>query len=115
MGKGWTLPENTVAVTRGIYGNPFKLGGWFMIGDPDPRAGLFRLTYTRATEEYALKKGCFTKIGSRQEAVDMYRAYLQRFPLSVPQREFLRGKNLACDCKLKHPCHADVLLELVNK
>lgn len=26
----------------------------------------------------------------------------------------LRGKNLACWCKLGEPCHADVLLELAN-
>ena len=27
----------------------------------------------------------------------------------------LRGKNLACWCRLDEPCHADVLLELANK
>ena len=27
----------------------------------------------------------------------------------------LRGKNLACWCKLSDSCHADVLLELANK
>lgn len=27
----------------------------------------------------------------------------------------LRGKNLACWCKLGEPCHADVLLELANR
>lgn len=27
----------------------------------------------------------------------------------------LRGKNLACWCRLDQPCHADVLLELANK
>lgn len=27
----------------------------------------------------------------------------------------LKGKNLACWCKLDEPCHADVLLELANK
>ena len=26
----------------------------------------------------------------------------------------LRGKNLACWCKLDEPCHADVLLEVAN-
>ena len=30
-------------------------------------------------------------------------------------RRELRGKNLACFCKLGDPCHADVLLELANK
>ncbi|WP_291655946.1 DUF4326 domain-containing protein [Bosea sp. (in: a-proteobacteria)] len=28
--------------------------------------------------------------------------------------EVLRGKNLACWCKVGAPCHADVLLELAN-
>ncbi|HEX5508795.1 MAG TPA: DUF4326 domain-containing protein [Pseudolabrys sp.] len=27
----------------------------------------------------------------------------------------LRGKNLACFCKIGEPCHADVLLKLANK
>lgn len=27
----------------------------------------------------------------------------------------LRGKNLACFCKLDETCHADILLELANK
>jgi hypothetical protein len=27
----------------------------------------------------------------------------------------LRGKNLACWCKLDQPCHADVLLWLANQ
>lgn len=26
----------------------------------------------------------------------------------------LRGKDLACWCRLDQPCHADVLLELAN-
>jgi hypothetical protein len=29
--------------------------------------------------------------------------------------ERLRGKNLACWCRLDQPCHADVLLELANR
>jgi hypothetical protein len=28
--------------------------------------------------------------------------------------EELRGKNLACRCKLGAPCHADVLLQMAN-
>jgi len=29
--------------------------------------------------------------------------------------EQLRGKNLACWCRLDQPCHADVLLDLANR
>jgi hypothetical protein len=32
--------------------------------------------------------------------------------LALPE---LRGKNLACFCRLDQPCHADVLLELANR
>lgn len=36
--------------------------------------------------------------------------------LRMPRSTFepLRGKDLACWCKLDQPCHADVLLELAN-
>jgi hypothetical protein len=34
--------------------------------------------------------------------------------LDLMRRE-LRGWNLACSCPLDMPCHADVLLELVNE
>lgn len=36
---------------------------------------------------------------------------------SIPKRpdiSELRGKTLACFCRLDQPCHADVLLELAN-
>jgi len=29
-------------------------------------------------------------------------------------KEKLRGKNLACFCKISQPCHADVLLDIAN-
>jgi len=29
--------------------------------------------------------------------------------------EELRGKNLACFCKIGEPCHADVLLKIANE
>ncbi|MBI3962585.1 MAG: DUF4326 domain-containing protein [Deinococcus sp.] len=32
--------------------------------------------------------------------------------LALPE---LRGRDLACWCKISEPCHADVLLELVNE
>lgn len=30
-------------------------------------------------------------------------------------RKYLKGKNLACWCKLDQPCHADVLLKIANQ
>lgn len=62
---------------------------------------------------------------SNQGAVDAYRRWLTKGPASLlsfrnPPRiteivEQLRGKNLACFCRLGLPCHADVLLELANR
>jgi hypothetical protein len=48
-------------------------------------------------------------------AVAHYRAYLLADPdlLEAVPRE-LRGRDLACWCRVDAPCHADVLLELAN-
>ena len=54
----------------------------------------------------------------RSEAVSMYRVFLQLRPCVLGSRldlEELRGKNLACWCKLSESCHADVLLEMANR
>ena len=46
--------------------------------------------------------------GTAAECVELYRA-------NWPQDAvLLRGKNLACWCKLGEPCHADALLEIAN-
>lgn len=50
-------------------------------------------------------------IGSNQDAVNTFAANL---PLGNKFLEPLRGKNLACWCRLDQPCHADVLLEIAN-
>ena len=49
-------------------------------------------------------------------AVACYRDHLREHPELVAEaRTELRGKNLACWCKLTDPCHADVLLEIANQ
>jgi hypothetical protein len=85
--KGFRKPEGVVVVSRpSKWGNPQK-----------PAAD------TRP---------------ARQLAVDKYRADLMAGKLRVSVedvRRELRGKHLACWCKLGLPCHADVLLELANR
>jgi len=53
--------------------------------------------------------------GSREEVLRRYRTWVME---KVSQRpDFLaplRGKNLACFCRITDPCHADILLELAN-
>lgn len=95
--KGWRMPPNTISVTRpGKWGNPFT---------------------TAAAEEAGYRDG-------RRMAVWAFREWLRgsgdflcaeydraRFLCEMPE---LRGKNLACFCRLDQECHADVLLELAN-
>jgi hypothetical protein len=90
--KGWKMPPDTIRVDRATkFGNPFRV----------------------TTERNA------------QEAVNEYMNWLtvprydcemkerkQRILMSLPE---LRGKNLACWCKPGAPCHADVLLNIVER
>ena len=93
---GWRLPPNSVTVSRaGRFGNPFPVG----------------------------KPGPMGRIAPDQEgAVGFFRAMLADpelraaagYPSDEDIRAALKGKNLACWCRLGTPCHADVLLEVAN-
>jgi hypothetical protein len=48
------------------------------------------------------------------DAVERYRAWITSAPGHAAMARELRGRNLACWCRLDQPCHADVLLELAN-
>jgi hypothetical protein len=55
------------------------------------------------------------QVRPRERAVELYREHLARNPELVDRaRHELAGKDLACWCPLDEPCHADVLLEIVN-
>ncbi|MCB0565516.1 MAG: DUF4326 domain-containing protein [Phaeodactylibacter sp.] len=81
------LPEGAVLVTRGSrWGNPFRL--------------------VEHGGEY-----------TREESIRLYREYIIKKIREEPERydlSLLRGKDLACSCKLEELCHGDVLLELAN-
>jgi len=84
--KGWRMPPNTVKVSRpGKWGNPFKVG---VDGDA---------------------KHCVELFG-----MDVCNPYNPRVGFDFEEIQQLRGKNLACWCKLGSPCHADVLIRLAN-
>ena len=89
--KGWRMPENTVYVGRGTkWGNPYKVGA------------IDTVTGRTIDAEFAVR---------------MFRLmWLQTAfsDLLMPWTEELRGKNLACWCKIGEPCHADLLLEIAN-
>ena len=87
--KGWRMPPNTVKVAR-----PCALGNPFVIG----RDG----------------------VQDARQAVERFEAWLLPYiakarPFRVAALEELRGKHLACWCRLDQPCHADVLLRLANE
>lgn len=115
--KGWTMPENTVSVTRpGPYGNPFKIGHHYKKYDPGagiPRMGM-RFIYTEAFEGYQDKT--YTTIKTVEESIEWYKWYLSTYGEDFIKKikEKLAGKNLMCWCRVGDPCHADLLLELVN-
>ena len=59
-------------------------------------------------------------ISTAAEAVVWFKATWDAFDARHPggsARWFnrLRGKNLACWCKIGDPCHADVLIEIANR
>lgn len=97
--KGWRMPENTVVVSRPRpWGNPFVVN--------------------ERREPGAKLNGEYWAVADAEEAVECYRLMFEQpgeradtMRASLPE---LRGKNLACWCKLTDPCHADVLLELAN-
>ena len=52
-----------------------------------------------------------------QRCVDAYRKWIHhpaQTRILNAAKELLKGKDLACFCPLDQPCHADVLLEIVN-
>jgi len=51
--------------------------------------------------------------GTAQECIDKFLQAMPAFA-KMAYRQELRGKNLACWCKIGDPCHADVLLRIAN-
>lgn len=83
---GWSMPVNTRKVDRTTpFGNPFRVG--------DKVNGHILQTVEEVLEHY------------RRHAIAH---------CCEPIWQDLKGKNLACWCKLGEPCHADILLELLN-
>lgn len=87
MRKGWRMPPDTVYVGRGSkWGNPFPFDHQRYLG--------------------------------KAWAADAYgqwlRTSLKGMALLREHLHELKGKNLACWCKLGDPCHADLLLALAN-
>ena len=50
---------------------------------------------------------------ARDLAISLFRGWMGERPAWMIPR--LAGRNLACWCRLDQPCHADVLLQAVNR
>lgn len=99
--KAWRMPPNTVYVGRpGPWGNPFN---WQdektpHFGDSVAK-GLCKIRY----EDWL--QGELTDVDHLED----------RRQWILSHAHELRGKNLACWCRLDQCCHADVLMEMANK
>lgn len=94
------MPPNTVCVTRGTrYGNPYRVG-WYC---------------RPATGEVFPHHQQGSHLIDVEQALLLFRNYAEeRLGEEPGWLEPLRGKNLACFCRVGELCHADVLLELAN-
>jgi hypothetical protein len=111
--RGWRKPEGAISVARPhVLGNPYRVyehckgpgGDW---GVEDTGRLFIDLGHG------------WTKLGAHQAAVSSYRTLLDDiYPPEGAARALLAmnyaGHDLACWCPLDMPCHADVLLEVVN-
>ena len=98
--KGWRMPPNTVKVDRTTkWGNPFRVGA------------TRERTRDYCADLFEFMCGGYICMCDDPEP-DEQRAYLKMAKRDIKQ---LRGKNLACWCKVGDPCHADVLLRAANK
>lgn len=96
--KGWRLPANAVNCARpGPWGNPF------VVGRDGTRAECVQM-------HAALMSGLFCCAATPSFAAQ--RAALKYATANIGE---LRGKDLACWCRLDgKPCHCDTLLAAAN-
>lgn len=91
--KGWRMPPNTVKIDRSTpYGNPFPIGAEGPFGRVAPDA------------EGAVGFFCAMLDDDELRAAAGYPTDLSA----------LRGKNLACWCRIGSWCHGDPLLARIN-
>ncbi len=90
------MPSNTLSVARpSAWGNPYR------VGDMDHQTGEIIKDAAHAVRLF--RQRWFEGDDPAWKAT-----------MRAAAIEELRGKNLACFCRLDQPCHADVLLEIAN-
>jgi hypothetical protein len=128
--KGWQMPEGAVYVGRpGKWGNPFNFSKsghcWNAIAlgcraDREGRHEASVIAYRQWIDDprgriQETEFGVVLEGGNPTVAIPIgERARAGLAPSREEIQQTLRGKNLACWCRLDQPCHADVLLEIAN-
>jgi Domain of unknown function (DUF4326) len=99
--KGWRMPEGAIYV-----GRPTRWGNGWHVGQ--------RLAIPGIYETDGSGKEATVEV-TPALAVVMYRAFMSEVMQGHPAYFApLRGHDLACWCPLDQPCHADVLIELLE-
>jgi hypothetical protein len=106
--KGWKMPEGAVYVGRPTrWANPFRVG-----------------VYSDSRHECVdMFKWCISEFPVPQERIALWREVggdvgsliALAKGRSIPQVDYLTGKDLVCWCAPDAECHADVLLEIANQ
>jgi hypothetical protein len=121
--KGFRLPPGTICCTRpGRYANPFRIGGYFMVGDPGGHRGPFKMEWCERAiwapidEDEALRTG-FTLIETAEQSVVFYRKLADSWSAKYRAKVVseLLGHPLSCWCAPGSPCHVqDVLIPMLE-
>ena len=115
--KGFKMPENTVYVGRpSKWGNPFKVGLIMNYMDV-----LHFMAFNDVRKYFKITGQTVNSIAKKpldiEDCMYLYKNYKFRVSSETMKKLMaeLKGKNLACWCKIGEPCHADILLRLANE
>lgn len=89
-GKGWRMPKGAV-----YCGRPSEWGSPITSPWPHPSTG-----------QLVLLMGTYERF---------FRDWLEADPEAIPALLKLKGKQLACWCKLSQACHVDVMLRIIDE
>jgi len=99
--KGYKTPENTKYV-----GRPTKWGNPFRVEELGAKEAVKR--YRECVLNNTM---CYAYISEEIEANKQF----YRFKWISENLQELSGMDLSCFCSLDYPCHADALIELIEK
>lgn len=108
--KGYKQPDGTKYVGRpSKHGNPFKLTGGYI---------MYYNNISKKWANWSMSRGFTTK-----DILELYEQWIKRelyfggYVLPKPPgiEELRQYKYLSCFCPLSQPCHADILIKLLNK